>query len=459
MKFKTLAIGNSRDLMFGIAPHPVKTRRGLLIGGGMVYPELNFTVPPGAPIDRKTLPELRDKYAAAVREALERALHLDAEGLVIEFETLLEMTLDPFIGTELTKAMNEVCEEYFQKYGLKSEIRLTPNDTRDFDRPPLMRSSRHLEGMFKLFEDGAAAGGDLLSIESTGGKEVCDDALLNCDIRQVVFALSVLGVRDMKFLWGKIAGIGKRQGKILGGDTACGFGNTAMVLAEKQYIPRIFAAVVRAVSAVRSLVAIEEGAIGPDKDCAYEGVYLKAIAGIPISMEGKTAACAHLSPLGNVAAACADLWSNESVQNIKLLGGMAPTVYFEQLQYDARLMNTASASGSKGAAQLQKWLVDSDVCHDPQALILAPDSVVAISKEIVSAENYIDASVRAGLKALSIIDEAIAAGYLKSSERENVWIERLREELQSIPGDENRFVAEMQPLLDTEKVILSEYGL
>ena len=38
------------------------------------------------------------------------------------------------------------------------------------------------------------------------------------------------------------------------------------------------------------MVCVEEGAKGPDKDCGYEGPFLKAIAGIPISMEGKTAA-------------------------------------------------------------------------------------------------------------------------------------------------------------------------
>ena len=61
---------------------------------------------------------------------------------------------------------------------------------------------------------------------------------------------------------------------------------------------------VRVISVVRTLVAVEEGAVGPDKDCGYEGPYLKAITGIPISMEGKTSACAHSSPVGNVAAAC-----------------------------------------------------------------------------------------------------------------------------------------------------------
>lgn len=77
------------------------------------------------------------------------------------------------------------------------------------------------------------------------------------------------------------------------------------------------------------------------------GVFiLRSLTGTPISMEGKPAACAHLSPVGNVALCVVDLWSNESVQNIKLLGGMAPTVPFEQLTYDCHLMNEASARGN-----------------------------------------------------------------------------------------------------------------
>src|SRR5208282_4276214 len=167
-----------------------------------------------------------------------------------------------------------------------------------------------------------------------------------------------------------------------------GFGNTAMALAEQKMIPRVFAAVVRAVTAVRSLVAYECGAVGPGKDCGYENPILKAITGCPMAMEGKTAACAHLSPMGNLAAACCDTWSNESVQNIKLLGGMAPTCYLEQLAYDCRLFNTARRHGKKSALQLQHWLVESDVATDPQAFILSPQSAVALAQVIVMSDSH-----------------------------------------------------------------------
>jgi methanol--5-hydroxybenzimidazolylcobamide Co-methyltransferase len=458
MKYRQLAIDNPTNLLFGIAPRPVTTPRGLTLGGGHVYVELNFTLPP-MEVTRANMPEVTRHYEEIVTGALEHAHHLHSSGLVLELETLIEMTQDPSIGVELVKIINGLCEDAYQKRGLKSEIRLTPNDLREFERPPKQRTSALLTPMLELFERGARAGGDLLSIESTGGKEVSDDALMMCDMRAFVFSQAVLGVRDMRMLWRKIVDIAKNTGKLAGGDTACGFGNTAMVLAEKKYIPKVFAAIARVATVVRTLVAVEEGAFGPDKDCGYEGPFLKAIAGIPISMEGKTSACAHLSPLGNVAAACADLWSNESVQNIKLLGGMAPTVYMEQLEYDVRLMNEALREGRQSALTLQRLLVNSDARLDPQAFVLAPHNVIEISREIVKGANHVDATKRGCLKALDLISEAIRDGALLRDPKEDVWVESLRVDLDSIPNDEGRFVEEMLPLLDANKVTLAEYGL
>jgi methanol--5-hydroxybenzimidazolylcobamide Co-methyltransferase len=410
-------------------------------------------------VSQATLPEVKAHYRQIVGEALRRARELHAPGLLFEFETLLEMTMTPSIGVELVELMNELCEEAWQKHGFRSEIRLTPNDSRDFDRPPRMRTSRHLDAMFELFERGAAAGGDLLSIESTGGKEVHDEALLLCDIQAVTFALAVLGVRDMRQLWKRIVEVARRTGRIPGGDTACGFGNTAMVLAEKGFIPKLFAALVRVISVVRTLVAVEEGALGPDKDCGYEGPYLKAITGIPISMEGKTAACAHSSPVGNIAAACADLWSNESVQNVKLLGGFAPTVYLEQLEYDARFLNRAIRDGRSTVLKVQELQIESDVHLDPQAFVLAPRNVVDIAGEMVRARTHVEAARRGALRALELIEAAVKDGSLLCADQERPWIARLRDELQEIPDEESAFVEQMMPRLDLSKTIPAEYGL
>jgi methanol--5-hydroxybenzimidazolylcobamide Co-methyltransferase len=232
-----------------------------------------------------------------------------------------------------------------------------------------------------------------------------------------------------------------------------------MVLAEQQMIPRVFAAIVRVISVVRSIVAMEEGAIGPHKDCGYEGVFLKAITGIPISMEGKTAACAHLSPVGNIAAAAADLWSNESVQNIKLLAGMAPTCYMEQLEYDCRLMNEALKEGKLSTLQLQKLFVSSDEYLDPQALILSPVNVIRISNELIKGVSYVANARNGALEAIKIIEEAVESGQMRLSDLETSYLPILKDELASIPDSESDFVEQMLPVLDQSKFILSEYGL
>jgi methanol--5-hydroxybenzimidazolylcobamide Co-methyltransferase len=458
MKYKKLEIESADDLVFGSAPHPVTTGRGLVIGGGMVYPELNFTLPPMR-VSHENMVEISRHYREIVTGALDRALKLESPGLVLEFETLVEMTQDPSIGIELVRIMNDICEDFYRKHGLITEIRLTPNDLREFERPPRQRSTKLLDPMMELFEKGAEAGGNLLSIESTGGKEISDDALMMCNMKQFVFSQAVLGVRDMQMLWGKIVDVADRTGRIPGGDTACGFANTAMVLAEKGFIPKTFAAIARIATIVRSLVAFEQGAKGPDKDCGYEGPFLKAIAGIPVSMEGKTSACAHFSPVGNVSAACADLWSNESVQNIKLLSGYAPVVYLEQLVYDTRLMNEAIRDGRSTVNKLQDLYVSSDIHYDPQALILAPVNVIEISREIVKGSNYIDATVRGCLKGMEIIENALETKLLKRDEREEVWMDSIKQELLSIPIDENKFLDEVLPTIDRDKILLEEYGL
>ena len=456
--FKSLAIDKSANLRFGVSPKPLTTRQGLTLGGGLVYPEINFTLPPML-VDANTMPKVRRHYHDIITGVCQRAAELEAPGLVVEFETLPPMTENPAWGVELTRILLEGMEKARAKHGLKSVLRVTPNDTREMVRPPRMRGGKLFEAMIQTFDGCAAAGAELLSIESVGGKEIHDDALMMCDIRGVIFALCVLGARDMRFLWTELNAIALKHGARCAGDTACGFGNTAMVLAEQKMIPRLFAAVVRAVSAVRTLVCYECGAVGPGKDCGYENPILKAITGFPMAMEGKTAACAHLSPLGNIAAAACDTWSNESVQNIKLLGGMAPTCYVEQLIYDCRVMNQALADGPDAALLYRKWLVNSDAGLDPQAYILKPESALAIADAIVKAPTPVQAGKAAALTAVRLLREANKAGRLKIHPREIPWMDRIQTAVETIPLSESEFIGEMMDVVDTAKFVAADYNL
>lgn len=455
-KFKSLAIPDVKDLMFGRAPRPIRTRRGMVIGGGTVYPELNFTVPP-MEITKATIRELSAMYSDVIKDACTRACELDSDGFVVEFETLIEMTVETAFAIELTKVISGILEDFHAKRGLKTALRITPNDARDMVRPPVMRSGGMLDAMMRAFEGCAKAGAEFLSIESTGGKEIHDGALLDCDISRVIFALSIMGCRDMDFLWGRIVDIAGATNTVPAGDTACAFGNTAMVLAERRYIPRVFAAAVRSASAVRSLVAYEKGAVGPGKDCGYENPFIKAITGVPISMEGKSAACAHQSPVGNITSAMCDLWSNESVQNVKLLGGMTPTISLEQLIYDCRLMNLSHQQHEEHT--LQRLFVSSDAFHDPQALILAPANVLRIAGSIIRGDSYYHSTVNAVREALSIIRESHTKKELQLPDTELSWLSKVEEAVGGLPADEGKFIGEVYPVLDETKFIRADYGL
>lgn len=458
MKFSKLAISDPAALTYGLAPTPLNTRLGLSIGGGLVYPELNFTLP-NMNIRTETLSDIYGQYRQIATDALKRAAELDCPGVVLEFETLPPMTEHPAIGLEIVKILLEAIDQAHARTGLKAALRCTPNDNREFIRPPVMRSGRYWEAMLELFDKAAEAGAELLSIESVGGKELHDDALVNGDLRQVIFSLCVMGVRDMEFLWKHIVDIANRHSVHAAGDTACGFGNTAMVLAERHMIPRVFASVVRALTAVRSLVAYECGAVGPGKDCGYENPILKAITGYPMSMEGKTAACAHLSPMGNLAAATADLWSNESVQNIKLLGGMAPTCYMEQLVYDCRLLNQAASDGPDARRMLRDWMVKSDAGLDPQAMIISPESSVALAEAIVGEPDAYHAGLAVARKAIALMRDQRQAGQLRIDDREAAWLDRMEGELDELPETEAAFIEEMMEEVDSDLFTPADYDL
>jgi methanol--5-hydroxybenzimidazolylcobamide Co-methyltransferase len=453
-----LAVLALDGFLFGRAPRPVRCGRGVELGLGTVVPEINFTLPPIDLADA-TWPEVRRQYGEMIEGVCRRAVELEVPGLLVEFETLPPMTTRPEWGGEITRILSETLRRYADTRGLKNALRLTPNDNRDHERPARMRSGPYWDGMAELFARAAEAGADLLAIESTGGKEVCDQALMNADLRTLVFALGVLAPRDMRFLWQHIVGVCRGSGIIPSGDTACGFANTAMVLAEQKLIPRLFAAVVRVATVPRSLVAYEMGAVGPSKDCAYEGPYMKAIAGVPISMEGRTAACAHLSPVGNIAQAVCDCWSNESVQNVRLLSTFAPTVCLEQLAYDCRLLNTASASSSDDACRLRDWLVASDAALDPQAHVLRPDVVLRLSAQIMAEPTPYRRTRRAVLAALEELRLALSENRVRLPAREMRWLEPLQRQADSLPESEEDLIADMLRGPESAAFLPGEYGL
>ncbi len=435
-----LTVGDADDLIFGSAPKPLRCGFDLTIGGGEVYPEVNFTLP-AIEITAGSWPQILAQYEEMAAQIIRRAAALRTPGLVLEFELLPAMTEAPEWGAEIVALLHRHLDTAHRKTGLRSALRVTPTDIRDQSKPPLLREGEAWEKLKRSFELCIAAGADIVSIESVGGKEVHDQALLYGDVRGVLFALGILAPRDMTWLWEQVVGLCGGTRAVPGGDSACGFANTAMQLAHQKMLPEVLAAVVRAASAVRSLAAFEQGAVGPSKDCAYEGPILKAITGYPIAMEGKSASCAHFSPVGNIAAAACDLWSNESVQNVRLLSGNAPEAFTELLAYDCRLMNTATRRG--GARTLREWLTESDEWHSPQAAVLSPKAAVRIASAIVGAKGAYLRAVAAAQEALVIIQEGVTAGLWKASPKEDQWLKRIDAALAELPLTEEELLVEM----------------
>lgn len=424
------------ELVFGLARHPLSYGIGLDVGKGNVVPELKYFTRSAS--EGRT-EGIKGEFISITSDVLQRASELGMPALQLETEFTFVETSKPRMVGEIVSAQKGMLEKHCKRFGTAAALRATIADMRDARREGFDPESR--AKMMESFEAAASNGADVLSIESEGGKDVFNYAVIRQDLKGVLLALGVLAPIDMKELWRDIAHVADKAGVIPGGDTACAFGNTAMRLADgvgQMTISHVFAAVVRAMCAGRSLVAYEEGAKGPGKDCAYENVILKAITGFPMSMEGKTSASAHSSLLGNVAAACCDLWSNEQVPNVMLFGGTAPQVFLEILGYDVKLMNEAHrANRAKEVADL---LVSSDKFSDPQAFVLAPDVAWQIGSAIMSerGDNY-RRTVAACKTALDMILDAKELNLPASELRFGL---KLRDELASLPPDGDQFIQE-----------------
>jgi methanol--5-hydroxybenzimidazolylcobamide Co-methyltransferase len=160
-------------------------------------------------------------------------------------------------------------------------------------------------------------------------------------------------------------------------------------------------------------------------------------------MEGKSASCAHFSQLGNIAAAMCDLWSNESVQNVRLLSGNAPEAFTELLAYDCRLMNTAAATEG-GALEMRNWMTASDEWLSPQAAVLSPEATIRIAGAIVAADTPYHRVIAAGRAAVEVLNDGIVQQKLHLSRKEHQWLTRIDDALGAFPSSEEELLLELE---------------
>ncbi len=443
-RYTKMEYGSPDEMVFGESKYPVSYGLGQTVGAGVVVPEINFAPRPGA---EKNPESLRREYVDYItKDILDRAITLGFPTVQLENEHIFQMVNEPEkYAKPVVAGQKELMQKYYDEHDIALSIRHTLADPRLAEeglRPGMDNKHSYPEKCIHSIEVAAENGADLLSIESTGGKEVADYAILRQDIRGWLFGIGYLGSIDMAWLWPQIVDIAKKNKVRAGGDTNCAGANTSMFMAGgylDRDIPRTFAAVTRAIASARTLVAWECGATGPDKDCGYEGPIVKAIAGKPTSQEGKDSHCAHADLMGNLIAQTCDLWSNESVEYHPEFGGSSVQCWLGSIGYEAALMNTAKQL--KQDKLLRDLYMATDRYRSPEAFILAYDNAYKIGLAITEHGNDIYLRAKAaGITAARLIEDESKAGKLRLSKHEQDMLRKIITDLSALPDEESKFV-------------------
>ncbi|MCS3924030.1 methanol--corrinoid protein co-methyltransferase MtaB [Methanosalsum natronophilum] len=458
-RFTSMAYGSADEMIFGNAKKPVKAGLGLEIGAGYTTPEVNYAPRPEA---GQSKDKLVREYEKITTDIMARMVQVGFPAVVLETEHVQEMTNNPKWGGEIAHAQKTIMEEYHEEYGIKCALRHTPGDIRE-DRDYLELRGGKYSTLMEAFDEVASNGADLLSIESMGGKEVFDHAILRNDMQGVLYGIGCLGAMDMEYIWQDIAKVAKKNNVVPAGDTDCAQANTAMFIAGgllDKNLAHTLAIIARSIAASRSLVAYESGAKGPGKDCAYENTIVKSIAGVPISQEGKTSTDAHSDVLGNLVMQCCDLWSNESVEYHGEFGGTSVQCWAETLGYDCSLMNVALKSGNEKL--LRDMFVASDRYRDPQGYVLAYDNAYRIGEAIAKdGDNLYLRAKNAALKCCEILDEG-KKGHLELTRFETNALSKAKADLEALPDDIDQFMSDSMTKYKNEVKVFrpeSNYGL
>ena len=437
-----MAYSSADEMVFGTAKFPISYGFGLKVGAGRVIPEINYGPRPGKEKDPESL---RKEYVDYIsKDILNRAVTVGFPDVQLETEWVSQMG-NPKMATPVVEGQKAICEKYHEEYGINCAVRQTIPDQREAEegyRPGMGGKHAYPEALFNCAEIACENGADVLSCETLGGKELADFAVTNGDIVAFLFGVGYLGAIDMSYIWEECTNICKKHKTIPGGDTNCSGANVAMFMAGGYLdndVQRTFSAVTRAISAARTLAACEAGAVGPDKDCGYEGPIVKSITGKPTAQEGKNCQCAHCDLQGNLIAQCCDLWSNESVEYHPEFGGTSVQCWGGSLGYEASLMNTAIQL--KQEKTLRDLYMYSDRQRGPEAYILAYDHAYMIGKAIADNGNdlYMRAKV-AGQTAADIIMKGYNSKELALTNKQLEVIQDIQKKLAALPDDTDKFV-------------------
>ena len=440
-RYTSMAYKDADELVFGKSLHPVSYGFGLKIGAGVVIPEINYAPRPGTEKDPE---KLRKEYVDYIsKDILNRAVTAGFPNVQLETEWVSQMNQEK-LSAPVVEGQKAICEKYHEEYGVNCAVRHTIPDQREADEGlrPGMGGRSYPEKLFECAEIACENGADNLSCETVGGKEFADYAVTNGDITAFLFGVGYLGSLDMTYVWQEFSEIAKKNKAVAGGDTNCSGANVSMFMAGgflDNDVQKTFSAVTRCISAARTLAAWESGAVGPDKDCGYEGIICKAIAGKPTAQEGKNCQCAHCDLQGNLIAQACDLWSNESVEYHPEFGGTSVQCWFGSIAYEAALMNTATQLGQEKT--LRDLYMYADRTRGPEGYVLAYDHAYMVGQAI--AENGNDLYLRAkaaGVTAANIIKSGYDAKEIQLTNKQLDVLNAVIKELEALPDDTDKFV-------------------
>lgn len=441
-KFTKMAYDKADDMLFGHAKKPVSYGLGIKVGAGRVIPEINYAPRAGT---EKSIERITKEYVDYIsKDAITRALTLGFPDLQLETEWVSQMGTVPGMAASVVSGQKAITEKYHKEYGINLAVRHTIPDQREAEhglREGMDKKFGYPEKFIECCENACENGADVLSVESVGGKEFADYAVTHGDITAFLFGVGYLGSIDMEHIWTEMVSIAKKNKVIPGGDTNCSGANVSMFMAGgllDNDVQRTFSAVTRAISAARTMVAIEAGATGPDKDCGYEGPIIKSITGTPSAQEGKNCQCAHADLQGNLMAQCCDLWSNESVEYHPEFGGSSVQCWLGSLGYETSLMNTAIATGQ--GKVLRDLYMTTDRTRGPEGYILAYDNAWQIGKAIAeNGDNYYLRAKAAGITAAKIIRAGYDKKELILTKKQLEVLDKIVVELEALPDDEDKF--------------------
>ena len=438
-RYTSMAYKDADELVFGHAQQPVSYGFGIKIGAGYVIPEINYAPRPGAEKDSE---KLRKEYVDYIsKDILNRAVTAGFPNVQLETEWVSQMNQEK-LSAPVVEGQKAICEKYHEEYGVNCAVRHTIPDQREADEglKPGMGGRSYPEKLFECAEIACENGTDVLSCETVGGKEFADYAVTNGDITAFLFGVGYLGSIDMEFVWSEFVDIAKKNKAVAGGDTNCSGANVSMFMAGgflDNDVQKTFSAVTRCISAARTLAAWESGAVGPDKDCGYEGIICKAIAGKPTAQEGKNCQCAHCDLQGNLIAQACDLWSNESVEYHPEFGGTSVQCWLGSIGYEAALMNTAIQLGQEKT--LRDLYMYADRTRGPEAYVLAYDNAYKVGQAI--AENGNDLYLRAkaaGLTGAKIILNGYETKELGLTNKQLDTLKSIIKTLEELPDDTDK---------------------